>query len=66
MLRALVQMRYLWQRPHQLDGQALAALLAGDVPHTPLPVLARALLTQAGAGAAQPGAPVRTAARPAG
>jgi nucleoside-diphosphate-sugar epimerase len=66
MLRALVQMRYLWQRPHQLDGQALASLLAGDVPHTPLPVLARALLAQAGAGAAQPGTAVRTAARPAG
>jgi nucleoside-diphosphate-sugar epimerase len=82
MLRALLQMRYLWQRPHQLDGHALAALLAaqGPLPHTPLPLLARALLAQlapalvvpaagaAGAAAATSAAPpgrVKTAAQPA-
>ncbi|GAA5179656.1 SDR family oxidoreductase [Niveibacterium umoris] len=35
MLRALLQMRYLWLRPHQLDDSRLRALL-GTVPHTPL------------------------------
>jgi len=36
MLRALFEMRYLWQRPHQLDGTRLQALLDGQVPQTPL------------------------------
>jgi len=40
MLRALFEMRYLWQRPHRLDGSRLQALL-GTVPHTPLEVVAR-------------------------
>ena len=40
MLRALFEMRYLWQRPHQLDGSRLQALL-GTVPHTPLASVAR-------------------------
>lgn len=30
-----VEMRYLWQRPHRLDGSGLASLI-GEVPHTPL------------------------------
>lgn len=40
MLRALFEMRYLWERPHQLDGSRLQALL-GTVPHTPLASVAR-------------------------
>jgi len=35
MLRAIFEMRYLWQRPHQLEGRRLDGLLA-EVPHTPL------------------------------
>lgn len=33
--RELLTMRYLWQRPHQLDGASLRGLI-GDEPHTPL------------------------------
>jgi len=72
LLRALLQMRYLWQRPHQLDGRALSALLAetGPVPHTPLPMLARALLAQAAPASAvaagEAAGRVRSAARRAG
>lgn len=33
MPRALLEMRYLWQRPHRLDETALRALI-GEVPHT--------------------------------
>lgn len=35
MLREMVTMRYLWDRPHQLEDSALQALI-GSVPHTPL------------------------------
>ena len=35
MWRALLEMRYLWERPHALDDVALRALI-GSVPHTPL------------------------------
>ena len=43
MLRSLWTMRYLWRRPHSLDGRALTALL-GNVPHTELDAaLGRAL-----------------------
>ena len=35
MFRALLEMRYLWQRPHRLDDSRLRALL-GPVPATPL------------------------------
>ena len=34
MPRALIEMRYLWQRPHRLDERDLQRLI-GDVPHTP-------------------------------
>ena len=40
MLRALFEMRYLWQRPHQLDGSRLQALL-GTLPQTPLDAVVR-------------------------
>lgn len=53
MLRALFEMRYLWQRPHQLDNGPLQALI-GPEPHTPLPQVARGCLTQL-QGPAQPG-----------
>jgi len=43
MPRALVQTRYLWQRPHRLDDGRLQALL-GTVPHTPLAELVRSAL----------------------
>jgi len=48
MMKAVVEMRYLWQRPHALEDGPLHALL-GKIPHTPLPqALAQALsdLTQ--------------------
>jgi len=35
MCRALVQMRYLWLRPHRLDDQRLRGLI-GEPPRTPL------------------------------
>jgi len=35
MLREVVKMRYLWQRPHRLDDSALRQLI-GPVAHTPL------------------------------
>ena len=36
MTRAIMEMRYLWQRPHVLEDSALRAQL-GNVPNTPLP-----------------------------
>ncbi|OYU98212.1 MAG: hypothetical protein CFE45_17355 [Burkholderiales bacterium PBB5] len=73
MLRALLEMRHLWTRPHQLDGRRLQALI-GPEPHTPLPQVAAACLTQLGqvpAATATPAATpapaaLRSAARPAG
>lgn len=35
LMRSLLQMRYLWQRPHQLGESRLQALI-GTVPHTPV------------------------------
>lgn len=43
MLRALFEMRYLWQRPHRLDGSRLDALL-GPRPQTPAVAVARQCL----------------------
>ena len=43
MLREVLAMRYLWERPHALDDSALRALI-GRVPHTPLPQALRATL----------------------
>jgi nucleoside-diphosphate-sugar epimerase len=63
MLRALFEMRYLWQRPHQLEGTRLHALI-GPEPHTPLAEVARqcvALLPgTAPSPAATAAAPIRT------
>jgi nucleoside-diphosphate-sugar epimerase len=53
MLRALFEMRYLWQRPHRLDDHRLRALL-GRVPQTPLDEVVRHCV----AGLAMPGAAV--------
>lgn len=36
MLRALLRMRYLWQRPHRLDDTRLRHFLGGTLPQTPL------------------------------
>jgi hypothetical protein len=35
MIKALIQMRYLWQRPHQLVSTKLTGLI-GAVPVTPI------------------------------
>ena len=43
MLRALFEMRYLWQRPHRLDDGRLRVLL-GEVPQTPLAEVVRQCL----------------------
>lgn len=40
MLRALFEMRYLWQRPHRLDDSRLRRLL-GEPPSTPLAEVVR-------------------------
>jgi nucleoside-diphosphate-sugar epimerase len=40
MLRAVFEMRYLWQRPHRIDDTRLQALL-GQVPATPLAEVVR-------------------------
>ena len=62
MPRALVEMRYLWLRPHRLDGQRLQALLGASMPATPLAEVVRQCL----AGLSQPTvAPVRTGTHPA-
>lgn len=45
MWRELLVMRYLWQRPHALDGKALQALI-GNAPHTPLPQALRSALIE--------------------
>jgi nucleoside-diphosphate-sugar epimerase len=51
MMRALLEMRYLWDRPHRLDGSKLAQLI-GKVPSTPLVQIVRDSLTTGKAGAA--------------
>ncbi|MBC7956926.1 MAG: NmrA family NAD(P)-binding protein [Cytophagales bacterium] len=47
MWREMLVMRYLWQRAHQLDGNALQALV-GSLPHTPLLHAVRASLGELG------------------
>ena len=62
--RALLEMRYLWQRPHQLDGSRLRALLAQTgvlVPDTPLDMVVRACLAGPDADhLREAGAPIQT------
>jgi len=58
MPRALVQMRYLWQRPHRLDDGALPERI-GAVPHTPLALALATSLREL--GLALPGPPVEGA-----
>ena len=57
MLRALFEMRYLWQRPHRLDDARLRTLL-GRLPATPLAEVVRQCI------AALPGAQAPGDARP--
>ena len=45
MWRELLAMRYLWERPHALDDQALRAVI-GVVPRTPLPQALRSALAE--------------------
>ena len=56
MFRALLEMRYLWQRPHRLDDARLRALL-GPVPATPLADVVRQCIAglPGGAGAGRAG-----------
>lgn len=51
MARSLVEMRYLWQRPHRLDGGPLRARV-GELPSTPLDEIARHCIAEPGAAAA--------------
>ena len=44
MVREVLAMRYLWERPHALDDSGLRALI-GSLPHTPLPQALRAILS---------------------
>jgi nucleoside-diphosphate-sugar epimerase len=55
---ALVEMRYLWQRPHRLQGDKLRALI-GTLPHTPIREAVAASLRELGLLAQQavPSAP---------
>jgi nucleoside-diphosphate-sugar epimerase len=48
MVRALLKMRYLWNKPHRLDGSKLAALI-GAVPRTSVDTVLRACLPSQGA-----------------
>ena len=41
--RKLLEMRYLWDMPHQLDGTRLARLLPDFRPTDPAEAIARAL-----------------------
>lgn len=55
MWREVLQMRYLWQRPHALDDASLRALV-GPLPHTPLhDAVAQALAALAPAQEKRPG-----------
>lgn len=47
MWREMLTMRYLWQRPHQLDDGSLRALV-GTLPQTPLPLAVLASLRELG------------------
>ncbi|MHB1198292.1 MAG: NAD-dependent epimerase/dehydratase family protein [Polaromonas sp.] len=47
MVASLLEMHYLWQVPHALDGTALARCI-GPEPHTPLPEALRAALADLG------------------
>ena len=40
-LRAVLEMRYLWQRPHELVNDRLVELIGAE-PHTPFAIAARA------------------------
>jgi len=51
--RSLVEMRYLWQRPHRLDGRRMRALI-GEVPATPLAETARRCVAELGVAPAAP------------
>lgn len=46
MFSALVEMRYLSQRPHRLDGTRLQALLGRSAPHTPIDACLHAALAK--------------------
>ncbi|CAM3948451.1 NAD(P)H-binding protein [Roseateles saccharophilus] len=62
--RAILEMRYLWERPHRLDGLALQAL-AGPLPATPLHEALAAALAPAGQPPGAKAQPSRFSSRPA-
>ena len=62
MLRALFEMRYLWQRPHRLDDARLRALL-GTLPTTPLAEVVQQCLAGLPGLPGSSAAPLRTGTR---
>jgi nucleoside-diphosphate-sugar epimerase len=56
MMRELLEMRYLWEKPIGLDGTKLRAFL-GEVPSTPLDVAVRESLSDMGCLGAAPVSP---------
>lgn len=52
---ALMEMRYLWQRPHQLVNHKLASVIGAE-PHTPFDIAVRASLAELGWLTGLPGA----------
>ena len=62
MLRALFEMRYLWQRPHCLDDEPLRALL-GTLPATPLAEVVQQCLAGLTGLPGSNAAPLRTETR---
>jgi nucleoside-diphosphate-sugar epimerase len=60
MWREIAEMAYLWERPHALDGQALAQRV-GPLPVTPIDIALRQALLDLGHGIAEPHGRPRTA-----
>jgi nucleoside-diphosphate-sugar epimerase len=60
MARAILEMRYLWQRPHVMEDSALREQL-GDVPNTPLPQALAAALAALDLPSGQPAPVLRRA-----
>lgn len=62
--RAIMEMRYLWERPHRLDGQALQALV-GPLPSTSLDEALAEALASIGRLPGARAQPSRLSSRPA-
>jgi nucleoside-diphosphate-sugar epimerase len=57
MLREMLEMRYLWERPIGLDDRKLRARL-GEIPHTPLDAAVRQTLSDMGCLGEAPPSPL--------